>query len=79
MTEKCNLQDQAEKLQIAIVQLEAALRVIHGEGLIPFDCLRDDIRDNYIWGLADKAADCARMADDLSRDLVAAQQGDRHD
>jgi hypothetical protein len=57
------LPDLAHELVNGLHQLQAMLCVIYGVGGESFRCYDAETQDAYVWGCADKAADCHRKAE----------------
>jgi hypothetical protein len=66
--------DLSQSLQIGISQLNAMLFATYGDSGDRFRELNDEIQDFFMWGLQEKAASLARMAEDLSSALLGTRE-----
>lgn len=64
-TQQIDVVELAQTLQIGLSQLNAMLFATYGESGECLRGLRDDIQDYFMWGLQQKAAELAEMAETL--------------
>ena len=50
--------DAFDTLTAKLAQLQAMLQMTYGEARETFDCMNDQLRDNYLWACSELVNDC---------------------